>query len=341
MKRIHKKIEAAFERFTEIVYRRKYIALACMLAVGLTLAAQVPDLTVDTRDESFFMADDPTLLAYNRFRDTFGQDDLFIVSLEAKEGLTPALLATLHSLHRELARKVPYLDDITSLVNGRVVLGRGDTLTVDELMKEPPESEAALARLREMIGRYPLYEKLLVAEDRTLVSILIKPRATVRLTEDQLLEGFDGEAAEQPARYLTNAENIEITTAIREALEPYAENGATLHMAGTPAVVAELTRFIEADMRRIMPLSFLLIILFLLLLFRRVSGVLYPLAVVTLSLLSTLGIMALLRIPITPVIQILPSFLVVVGIGDAVHILTLFYRALSRGAHKQIGRAHV
>jgi predicted RND superfamily exporter protein len=40
--------------------------------------------------------------------------------------------------------------------------------------------------------------------------------------------------------------------------------------------------------------------------------------------------MAIWGIPITNAIQILPTFLIVVGIGDSVHILTIFYRNLSR-----------
>ncbi len=74
------------------------------------------------------------------------------------------------------------------------------------------------------------------------------------------------------------------------------------------------------------PLSFLVIIIFLLVLFRRISGVIYPLITVFFSLISSLGIMAMAGIPITNVIQILPTFLIVVGIGDSVHILTIFYR---------------
>lgn len=45
--------------------------------------------------------------------------------------------------------------------------------------------------------------------------------------------------------------------------------------------------------------------------------------------------MAAAGVPITNVIQILPTFLVVVGIGDSVHILTIFYRNLRETSDKR------
>jgi uncharacterized protein len=66
-----------------------------------------------------------------------------------------------------------------------------------------------------------------------------------------------------------------------------------------------------------------------------VSGVIYPLLIVVLSLLSTFGFMALAGIPITMISQILPSFLLIVGIADTVHILTIFYRNYDSSGDKK------
>jgi hypothetical protein len=70
-------------------------------------------------------------------------------------------------------------------------------------------------------------------------------------------------------------------------------------------------------------------------LFRRVTGVLVPLIVVTLSLVATIGIMVMLGIPGSISIEILPAFLSTVGICDAVHILTIIYQQLATGSSKQ------
>jgi predicted RND superfamily exporter protein len=96
---IHKKFETWFAELTALVYQRKYVALACMLFITAALASQVSKLTIDTRDESFFHEDDPTLIAYNHFRDTFGQDDTFIIALKPQKGPTRAFFTTLYHIH--------------------------------------------------------------------------------------------------------------------------------------------------------------------------------------------------------------------------------------------------
>lgn len=146
MAKIHKHIEKLFTDMTALVIRWKYVVLVWMLLLSGALAAQMAGLRIDTRDESFFHDDDPTLIAYNSFRDLFGQDDMFIIALKPKDGFGLKFFTTLHRLHHELADAVPYLDDINSLINGRITRAEGDTLIVEELMERPPKSADELQR---------------------------------------------------------------------------------------------------------------------------------------------------------------------------------------------------
>jgi len=58
-------------------------------------------------------------------------------------------------------------------------------------------------------------------------------------------------------------------------------------------------------------------------------------AIVTLALLSTLGVMIVLEIPGSTAVQILPVFLLTVGVCDAVHILALVYRFRMEGQNEE------
>lgn len=336
---LHRKIEQGFAKLTEFIYHHKISVLFLVLMVTVGLAIQSSRLKIDTRDESFFHQDDPTLLAYNDFRDMYGQDDTFIIALKPDNGLTPEFFAVLFDIHKDLETTVPYLDDISSLVNGRIIRAEGDTLIVEDLMEKPPESGVEQGRLLALIDRYPLFDRLLISPDRTLVTILIKALAVTQPLEEDVMGGFEEETPLdieiQPTTYLSNDENVEINTSILSVLDRYKGRGIEFHTAGTPVFVAEITQGIVEDLSFTVPLSLLLIIFFLTLLFRRISGVIYPLAVVALSLMSTLGIMALAGIAVSTVVQILPTFLIVVGIADSVHILTLFYQKLQSSSHKR------
>lgn len=328
MAAVHNSLENWFGKLAEFVYQRKYLVLIVMLLLTAGLASQIPKITIDTRDEGFFYDTDPALIAYNNFRDHFGQDDTFIIALQPKNGIDPEFLRTLFSLHHELEDQVPYIDEIKSLVNGRIVRAANDTLYVEKLIDHPPRTKAEFDRIVQLMGHYPLYENLLVSTDRSLVSILIKAQAIKQHSGD-LQAGFGADTSpplSNKDKYLSNDESIEITNAIEKVLARYNSKGFSIYFSGTPAVIATLQKSILHDMSIMIPLSFLLIVLFLVVLFRRISGLVYPILVVSLSLLASLGAMATLGLPITLISQILPSFLLVVGIGDSVHILTIFYR---------------
>jgi hypothetical protein len=88
-------------------------------------------------------------------------------------------------------------------------------------------------------------------------------------------------------------------------------------------------------MTRFVTLSILAIAILLWLLFRRLSGVLLPLIVVMLAVLCSLGLMAMNGIPIRVATEILPSFLLAVGVGASLHLQAMFFRNLAKGLGKE------
>ena len=76
-------------------------------------------------------------------------------------------------------------------------------------------------------------------------------------------------------------------------------------------------------------------VIFLFVVFRRASGVFLPIFVVVLSLLTTVGIMSLSKTAITIPPQILPSFLLAVGIGATVHLLAMFFKEFNKNGSKE------
>jgi hypothetical protein len=78
----------------------------------------------------------------------------------------------------------------------------------------------------------------------------------------------------------------------------------------------------EKDFSRLPPITLLSIAVILLCLFRRLRYVLIPLACVGLALTWTLGLMALLRIPLSMLTMIVPVFLIAVGTAYCLHIVS-------------------
>lgn len=334
MPNFRNRIEESFESLARIFYRRRILTLTVMLAVVGAFVSQIPKITVDTSTEGFLRKNDPAIVDYNAFRDQFGRDELIIIAIRSPNVFTQPFLKKLRRLHEELDDTVPYVEDITSLVNARNTKGLADELIVGDLLEDWPETEAEMDALRERVFDNPMYVNTLVSETGEFTTIVIKTQtySSVGIGEEDVLEGFDDGPDKKPAdlQYLTDMENTQAIEAVHAAIKKYKAPDFEIHLAGSAVVTHFLKRSMMRDIRKFVLLVMAAIAVFLFVLFRRVSGVILPLAVVVLSVVSTVGIMAAAGEPIKLPTQILPSFLLAVGVGDSVHIISLFYHRLRR-----------
>ena len=76
-----------------------------------------------------------------------------------------------------------------------------------------------------------------------------------------------------------------------DALEPiidsYRSDNFQLYVAGFPVITDRLTRAIEQTLAELTPLTILVNLVFLFLLFRRLSGVVYPTLIAVMSIVSS------------------------------------------------------
>ncbi len=345
MKNLRNRVERGFENFAYFVYRHRIKTVTIMLLLMATLISQIPKITIDTSTEGFLHENDPTLLAYNAFRDQFGRDEVVIIAIKSPKIFSQTFLKKLKILHQDLEENVPYIDDITSLVNARNTRGEAEELIVEDLLEEWPQNETEMAVLKNRVISNPLYKNLLISEDGQFTAIVIKTQSYSGLGQDaDVLAGFDDDPAATPApkdptslkkQYLTDEENSRVVTAVKQTLEKFQAPDFPVYVAGSPVVTHFLKRTMMKDMRKFVVLAIVAVAVLLYIMFRRLSGVLLPLIIVGLSLLCTVGIMAILKVPIKVPTQILPSFLLAVGVGTSVHILAIFFHRYEEDGDKE------
>ena len=323
------------------ISRNPWLTIAFILTLIALPASQLPSLQFDTATESFLHADDPILLEYNEFRDQYGRDEIIVIALRPKKIFDLGFLELVREIHREIEDNVPHLDEVTSLVNARATRGSEGELLVEDLMEEWPETPEQLQAIEDYARQNPSFRNLLLSEDATVTTIAIKTSQYSATSENlDFAEGFesstpgDDDASAEQA-FLTDAENSEVINSVEEIVDRYRDRDVEIWVAGSPVVTHAVKRSMQRDMFLFMRLTLVSIAVLLFALFRRKSAVVIPLVVVVLSLLATIGLMAATGTAFKLPTTIMPSFLLAVGIGDSVHILTLFYRAFDRGASKE------
>ena len=342
MSDLRDRIEHRLEGLAEFLCRRRWPALIAVAATVAVFASGLPHLTIDMSNEGFLHRDDPILQRYDAFKELFGRDDIIIIAIEPRRLFSRKALGRIKALHEELADKVPHLNDVVSLVNARNTYGDGDRMVVEDLLKRMPRTPAEMAALKARIMANPLFRNQLISQDARLTTIVIRIDAYSRNGDGgDALAGFDDSGAPAPKKTpLTDTENREVVEAVEAILKKHEDEGFRLYMAGTPTVVESIKRASLADMKLFMVLTIVVIGSCLFVMFRRPVGVILPILVVVLTLVCALGLMGHLGVPINTATVILPSFLLSVGVGASVHVLSIFFQHLQRCGDRREAIVH-
>ncbi len=344
------RIELQFGRWGMHVHRHPWWVIGAMVALTLVLASGLGQLRLEMSTDRYLDARDPARITYDEFRRQFANDDNIVVLVHSEDAFSFGSLERLRDLHRDIEDEVPLLDEAQGLINARDTRGIGDELIVEELFEHWPENDAERERLAERARSNPIYLNSLISRDGRYTSITLSFTPGGELSDADALEGFAEEAsgihdssppeADGLPPVLMDDDLMAVMDALVDISERHRSDDFQIWLSGNPEITYALTIDSRREMPRLTGLALLVIAVFLGLLFRRISGTALPLLIVFVPLLTTLGSMGHLGVALTPSTRNLPSFLLAVCVGDAVHILSIFYRRYDGGSTKEEALSH-
>lgn len=287
-------------------------ALTLVAVVTLLFAWQMPRLQLDTSAESLMEVNDPERAYYDDFVRRFGSDVVTLVVIKADDVFTEPVLALVQRLSDALER----LDDVLrveSLTTVRNIRGDADTLTTEPLVERHiPRDPARLARIRaDALGNRAMVGSLVSPNGRTTAIVVLASRRAGDHDLDRRLAGrVDG--------------------LIAGAAAP----GVSMYQFGIPKTNATLAVDITHDMLTFLPLSTVVLLLFLLVQFRMVQGLVIPLVTGLVSVVWGMGLMAVLGLPLNVLTVMVPAVLIIIGCTEDVHLLAEYHHLLQEGESK-------
>ncbi len=339
---MYQKLEDWMGKMGGWIFHNPLKVIAVVFVLLALPISHLPQIKFDTSNEGFLHEKDPVLLTYNEFRDQFGRDERIMLAIKSDKIFTLEFLQTLKALHEELEEKVPYLDEVTSLYNVRNTRGENDQLITDDLLEPFPATQQEVEKIKAQAMNSTFYRDLLLSKDGKMTAIIVENDAYTHEGEGEgeaFEDAFDDALQNAPASpkdgFLSDEENTEIINAVLEIARAYKEKGLEIYIAGSPVVVGVLKAQMQEDMQKFTRVTFLIIIVFLFLLFRRISAVVYPLLVIIFSLLATVGMMAWSGTAFKLPTQIVPSLLLAVSVGATVHILSIFFDRFNQTGEKK------
>lgn len=321
------KVEYGFELLGLAMGRRPWLWLFACLLIVAALASQLPHLKQDSSIEGFLPKDSDTIQSYLRFKEIFGRDETFVIAIDVENPYTQKFSTQLHRLQQELLDEVPYIAKVDSIANARYTHGENDTLYVDELLPETlPDDPSEIEKLRNYAVTNENYSNFLIAEDGKMVTLV------VRLNSFNYEKDENGELHR---RYLDETDMLSAYSKLHEIVDR--NRGVIsdyIELTGGMPISLELSELTRLDFILLSGLANLIIGFVLLLIFKRLSGVLFPLIVMLFGVTVTMSFMAIFGTPIQVSTSILPAFLLSVCVGDSIHLLAIFYRHYDEGDEK-------
>jgi predicted RND superfamily exporter protein len=348
------RVERGFERWGRTVVSHPLAVLLASLAVACGCMAGLPRVYVDVTFEGLLGRKDEVRVSYEALREQFGRDERITIAVTdggpgaAEDVFEFAFLEKLRALHETIEERVPHLVEITSLLNARDTRGEGDTLLVEDFLDPWPQNEEELAARRSRALSNSLFHNNVISLDGRVATIILELELYSSLgVEEEALSGFDsaddaalGAAAETPPPLLTGPETGAVIEALGSVIDEFDAPDFKIASAGSAVMLQTISAAMARDMPRFVGLAIAAIAVLLFLLFRHVIAVLIPLAVIVLSVASTLGLMGWSGVPIHVPTQILPSFLLAVAVGDAVHLLSIFFEQIRAGETREDALCH-
>jgi len=356
------RIESGFARWGGFCHDHPWWIIAALLAALAFFSAWLPTMEVDTSNESYLRDTDPARITYTAFQEEFGKDERLVLLVESNGDIVnDAFLRQLKAWHERL-EAVPQVDKVDSLINARWMEGRDDELIVEELLEEWPQTPAEFDALRQRIASNPLYQNHFVSPDLRKAAIIVTPdtytasysRETAAIGADEFdfEAGFgdlgtsttdatatsDKEKAGEETsedRFITDQEIYAMIDEVRAAKADFQRPDFQIGISGSPFIMHQMTFILGRDMFLFSALGVLLISVLLFAVFRRWVMVVLPVSVSALALYFTFALMCFFGMVITTAVQILPSLLLAIGVGNAVHIFTVYFQAIDRGDDKR------
>ena len=283
------------EKMFKYLLKIRWLIILLVLAITGFLAYQIPNIRINSDVISSLPDTDPDAVLLKKIGAQFGGNKMGMIILESDNIFTPEVLKHVRQI-TDTVQRIEGISSVTSLTNLMEIKGGESGMEIGTYVDayNPPESPEALAMLKERLFSNDMYRGTIFSEDGTATVIIFT-----------LYDDVDIQA---------------LATAVKEKTEAL-RLPEKIYYAGSPMMVTSIAHLISADLKRLLPIAFLLIAFVLFLGFRSLRGVVLPLLTATIAIIWVIGIMSLMGSEMSMVSNNIPIVLLAVGTAYAIHVL--------------------
>ncbi|MFM7725888.1 MAG: efflux RND transporter permease subunit, partial [Flavobacteriales bacterium] len=293
------------EAAARIILRYRVATLVVLLITTGFMGFMATKVQLSNEGAKILPESDSTYASYLKFKRQFGEDGtVMVIGFRSDSIWQQRLFSDWYRLTEDV-KGVEGIQEVLSISRAFTVIRNDSLQQLDfvPVIRNCPTSQSEFDSFRTVLSSLPFYEGLLFnAETNTTL---------MAITFDQAKLNTKG--------------RIFTVRHIKEMADSFAvRNGVELHYSGLPYIRTAVTDKIAGEMKLFVALALLITALILVLFFRSVQAVLFPLIVVLFGVIWSFGTMVLIGYKITILTSLLAPLIIVIGIPNCILLLNKY-----------------
>ncbi len=282
-------------KFSKGILAKKWLIILLVLIGTLFFGNELRGLKIDADIVRSLPDDDIDAKLLKKIGENFGGNNMGVIILETDNVYQTSVLEHIQIITDTLTN-IEGITSVSSLTNIINIKGGEYGIEIGKLVDEyeMPESPEDFQELRNNILNNEMYKGSIVSDDETATLIIfsLDNDANVNTLAKQVIQ---------------KTEDLKLPE--------------KLYYIGSPMLVTYISDLMTSDLTNLLPLAFLVIALVLFFSFRSISGVLLPLLIAVISIVWSLGCMALLDIKMSMISNNIPIILLAIGSAYTIHVI--------------------
>lgn len=299
--------------FSNAVIRFRKLIVSLTILITMIMGFFFKNLRINPDITSYLPKKDPAARLFSYIGENYGGNLQILVVLKTDDIFNPATIRAISDLTGKF-QELEGLTYVTSLTNVLDFKKSREGIEIGRLVDEYnlPSTKEDVTRLKAYTMDKDLYRGRLVSEDgsATLIVCRLAPGADKIKIADQV-------------------QNIVQQANLREKV----------YYGGYPFLIHDMSQIIIRDLKILLPVVISMIIFALYLSFRSWPGIVIPIVSVLISIIWTIGLMCLLRVPLSIISNIIPVILVAVGNAYFIHVIAKFNENAAAPAQNRLEHA--
>ena len=285
----------------EFIIKKRVAVVLIIILLTCLFGLQIKNLRFENQMTEWIPEHDPVLKLLIHTGDLFGSNQLVLITFKTdnSRAFSQKTLTQVKRFTDELSEN-NQIFLVSSLSNSPYITQIQGGIEVRDFLEEIPEDNQELIRLKELaLSKDTMVNNVISADGEWLaISVYIDPQG-------DLIDVFQ--------------------KTIKPAAEKYLGPQTEIFYSGNPSDAYFADKYVSSDMKKLIPLIVILILSLLYLSFRHLKGVVFPFAVVAISVVWTFGVMGLFRSPLNLISPALPVLLVALGSAYGIHVVNTLY----------------